>query len=60
MNNLFGLGFVVFVVGLIGYVINLIDAINVFVSNNHTVTTLDIGHVIGVFIPVIGAVLGYF
>lgn len=44
--------------GFIGCVLNIIALIMTFIHGG-PITTLVIGRIIGVFVPIIGAVLGY-
>lgn len=48
-----------FMVGVVGWLLNLIDVVAGFVHSG-PVTTLFIGRLIGIVIPPLGAMLGFF
>ncbi len=48
-----------FIVGVGGCVLNIVKLIMAFVHGD-PITTFLIGRIVGVFVPIIGAVLGWF
>jgi len=51
--------FALIAAALIGYVMNIIDTITLVITDA-PITALFVGRVVGIFVPFIGAVLGYF
>lgn len=51
----------VYVLAAIGWVLNLINVVSLFLSNApfESITLFNVGQVIGIFFPPLGAILGF-